>query len=215
MTRMHYLVGVVALSTSCVPPNSLMDTSHPHVTAFREKSRAVGASQLGTPSATTIYNFMTSTDHQEEAFWDYLMDEASIASITDTEVCFAFTVRTEFQDDVHPSQWELQLDGVPFQAEETTPYQDVRYPTKQITRTLRDGTTIVSEKSQGGYTTRHAGACGPRPVGARALHLQLALPQSDSSIKWGQRFTWLLGSPAPARTPSSAPGTTPALTSQT
>lgn len=170
--------------------------------SYPQKTRVVHVTNLSDPEATRIYNFMRSKNGNEETRADWLMDEAVIEVLDDTRVCFDLTIRSRHAIDLHPSQWNVKVNGVPAhvvqRAEPEKEYWTVTYERMETTyeRTTPRGTTRVQRpveyEATSGYAVRRAQACAPLASRPSQLELEVELPQENYDPNWGQRYSWRL-----------------------
>jgi hypothetical protein len=170
--------------------------------AYRSKSRTVSVAELGNPDATRIHNYMSTRDGTTETFMDSLLDEAVIATLGPAQACFDLTIRSTLAADVHPSQWEIEVNGQRGSAIEMAP-KDVSTWTASVTsmevvreRTTPRGTTTVTapveREETRGNAVRQARACGPSPGPTDTVKLRVVLPSGSSLPSWGGTFEWKL-----------------------
>lgn len=188
--------------SSMLPSLLLTALSSVAACSYHAKGRTISATAIGDPDATRIYNFMRSRDGHDETRDDDLMDEATIASLAPGQVCFDLTIRSRTLIDLHPSQWRIEVNGVPGTAEEIAPRSSEVY-TSTITsqevvleKTTPRGTTTITAPVERevtlGYATRHARACAPEDARSGKLRLRVELPQNGADPNWGQVYEWTL-----------------------
>ena len=170
--------------------------------AYRSKSRTVSVADLGNPDATRIHNYMSTRDGTAETFTDSLLDEAVIATLGPGQACFDLTIRSTLIADVHPSQWEIDVNGRRGFAVEVAP-SDVSTWTASVSsmevvreRTTPQGTTTITEPVERevtrGHAVRQARACGPSPGPTDTVKLRVVLPSGSQLPDWGGTFEWKL-----------------------
>jgi hypothetical protein len=168
--------------------------------SYRGKSRSIAVADLGNPEATRIFNYMTTRDGKHETTSDSLLDEAVIASYTQAQVCFDLTIRSELYVDLHPSQWEVELNGNRAEAFVTAERSSNVYTSTEtsqevvLEKTTRRGTTTITAPVERevirGQAVRQARVCAPTPSN-RKLELRIVLPSGSQSLpNWGQVFEW-------------------------
>jgi hypothetical protein len=183
--------------------------------AFPGKARQVMWTPETTPDDTRIYNFMGTTSKHMEPRSDYLMDEATIVSLGPDHACFHLIVRSEHHVDLHPSQWEVKVNG------KSAYVEQAEKPDKTFwTTTVRDSEVVYSrttERSEtvvtrpveyervGGYAVRHARACAPLAQMPRKLRLEVKLPDPIHYEHWGQTYEWELVGGTQAGPPGREP----------
>jgi hypothetical protein len=177
--------------------------------SYRSKARTVSVAELGNPDATRIHNYMSTRGGENETFMDSLLDEAVIVTLDPQQACFDLTVRSTLTADVHPSQWEIEVNGRRGSAIELAE-KDSSTWTSTVTslevvreRTTARGTTTVTAPVERevtrGNVVRYARACGPSPGSTGTVKLRVVLPSGSSSLpNWGGTFEWNLVAAPPA-----------------
>jgi hypothetical protein len=169
--------------------------------SYPSKARTVRFADLGNPESTRIYNFMRDTGGHVETQKDWLMDEAAISTLAANEACVDLTVRSMSSIDLHPSQWNVKINGtaaaVTQSADPVTDSWTYSYQTMETTyeRTTPRGTTTVEEpvtrEGTAGSAERRARACAPVSAPTK-LVVEVELPQPNGMSDWGQKFEWKL-----------------------
>lgn len=170
--------------------------------SYQAKSRIVSVSQLGDPNATRIYNYMSTAAGQHETRVDHLLDEAVIASLQPGEACFDLIIRSTLLADLHPSQWNVALNGNAGTVEEIAPKDietwDTTFTSEEVVmrKTSPRGETTysapVERTGTGGYTVRRARACASVQQGTHKLRLGVELKHPFGDEDWGQVYEWNL-----------------------
>jgi hypothetical protein len=176
--------------------------------SYQAKGRVVSWSQLGDPGATRIYNYMNTAGGQQETRVDSLLDEAVIVSLQSGAACFGLTIRSTLRADLHPSQWNVTVNGASSHVEQIAEREvdtwSTTYTTeevvlrKQTTRgeTTRETTITAPVERTGtdGVVVRHARVCAPVAQGAMKLRLAVELKHPFGDEDWGQIYEWQLRS---------------------
>ena len=170
--------------------------------SYPKKAKTVRVADLGNPAATRIYNYMRDSGGIDETRVDHLMDEATIETLDATRACFDLTIRSTYSVDVHPSQWQVKVNGVTADVvqredpdKELWSYTEQRMETTYERTTPRGTTTVqrpVEYEGTTGYVVRRALACAPLAARPSALDLEVELPQANYMSDWGQRYSWRL-----------------------
>ena len=170
--------------------------------SYPKKARTVHVADVADPEATRIYNFMRDRGGIEETTHDWLLDEATIETLTARRACFDLTIRSRHSIDVHPSQWRVKVNGVDAEVvqreEPDKQFWTVNERTTETVyeRTTPRGTTRVERPVEvertTGYAVRQARACATLASRPSELELEVVLPQPGGMSNWGQRFAWRL-----------------------
>jgi hypothetical protein len=207
------------LLLACLIASAAAACAHP------KKSRTVVWTPETTPEDTRIYHFMADSSRHYEPRSDHLMDEAMIASLSPDQACFDLVVRSRHSIDLHPSQWEVKVNGKLAHVEQrgeadrafwTT---TVRRQETVLTRTSPRGETTITRPVEyeevGGYAVRRAHLCAPLTGIPGKLELEVRLPDPVFYDHWGQKYEWkLVGGPPPGAAGGAAAARAPSAPAQ-
>lgn len=176
--------------------------------AYRKNERVISVADVTNPARTKITNYLSaplrpgspSESAPPPLSRAAVVDEATIARLDASRVCFRVVVRTLAELDSPLSEWRAEVgpqratiddETVTIRDYETTGERNV-VVADAVTTTMLASLRVTEPTKENVRVFERAGTtCAARPPGQN-LTLSLVLPMDDNRGNWGETFEWTI-----------------------